>query len=191
MRSATYFVSAFLAAASLVCAAPTAKEVEARSKQPEVFYPDVMIQIKEIEPDHAFGDNIWGLVSRRNGKENVQTLMSIHIPNHVSGQKCRYQFTQPHDLWGSMSAQVFTVIGKIPLDATYNKRPSRDRHVATFKTNWEIAQAGENAQFTFYGGDTFDCPGGKSLHLELVPVGDNDYVEWYDPYGFSVVAGGW
>lgn len=179
---------ALLAATSLVCAAPAAPLVEERSHQPEVFRPDIMIQIKEAEPDRAFGDTNWGLVSRRNGKENVQTLMSIHIPHHVSGQKCRYIFTQPHDLGGSMSAQLFSVIGKVPLDATFNKRPSRDIHLATFKTDWKIAQAGENAQFTFFGGSTFDCPGGKSLHLELVPVGDDDHIEWYDPYGFAVVA---
>ena len=87
-----------------------------------------------------------------------------------------------------MSAQLFTVIGKIPLDATFNKRPSRDRHLATFKIDWTAAMAGENAQFTFFGGETFDCPGGTSLHLELVPVGDDDYIEWYEPYGFAVQA---
>lgn len=191
MKPTTFFVSAILATASLVCAAPAAEPVEARSEQPQVFLPDIMIQIKEAWPDHAYGDTTWGLVSRKNGKENVQTLISIHIPNHVSGRKCRYIFTQPHDLGGSMSAQVFTVIGKIPIDATFNKRPSRDRHVATFKIDWATAMAGDNAQFTFFGGETFDCPGGKSLHLELVPVGDDDYIEWYEPYGFAVVADGW
>ncbi|KAF8429568.1 hypothetical protein EV426DRAFT_639370 [Tirmania nivea] len=187
----TLFVSAFFAAALLVCAAPASTSVEARSQQPQVFLPDIMIQIKEAWPDHAYGDTEWGLVSRRNGKENVQTLMSIHIPSHVSGKKCRYIFTEPHDLGGSMSAQLFTVIGKIPHDATFNKRPSRDRHIATLKIDWETAMAGENAQFTYFGGDSFDCPGGKSLHLELVPVNDDDYIEWYEPYGFAVVADGW
>jgi len=188
MISTALFVSALLAATSLVCAAPAVTPLEARSHQPQVFLPDIMIQIKEAWPDHPYGDTSWGLVSRTKGKENVQTLVSIHIPHHASGRKCRYTFTQPHDLGGSMSAQLFTVIGKIPLDATFNKRPSRDRHLATFKIDWTAAMAGENAQFTFFGGETFDCPGGTSLHLELVPVGDDDYIEWYEPYGFAVQA---
>jgi len=60
----TLFGAAFLAAASLVCAAPAAPLVEERSHHPEVFRPDIMIQIKEVEPDHPFGDTNWGLVSR-------------------------------------------------------------------------------------------------------------------------------
>jgi len=184
----TFIVSLLAAAASLVSAAPTEKSIEARDHH-ERFYPDVMIQIKEHEPDHAFGDTYWGLVSRRNGKENVQTLLSIHIPHHVQGQKCRYTFSQPHDLGGSMSAQVFTVIGKIPLDATFNKRPSRDRHVATFKTSWAHAQG--EADFEFFGGKEFDCPAGHYVNLEIVPVGDNDYIEWYDPYGFAIETVHW
>jgi len=186
---ATFFLSLLTAAASLVSAAPTTeKSIEARHDH-ERFLPDVMIQIKEAEPDHAFGDTYWGLVSRRNGKENVQTLMSIRIPSHVKGQKCRYSFTQPHDLSGSMTVQVFTILSKVPYDATFNKRPSRDRHVATFKTSWAKAQG--EADFEFFGGETFDCPGGHSVNIELVSVGDNNYVEWYDPYGFAIETVGW
>lgn len=189
MKPSALFVSAFLAAASLVCAAPAATLVEERSKQPEVFHPKIMIQIKEAMPDNAYGDTAWGLVSRKNGKENVQTLAGFHFPHHVAGYKCHFRFTEPHDLGGSMTAQIFTVIGKIPLDATFNKRPSRDRHIATFTIDWPASKAGENAKFTYYGGDKFDC--GRSLYLELVPVGDNDLIEWYEPYGLVVVAEPW
>ena len=72
MKSATLFVSVLFAAASLVCAAPAPAVPSrvARTSKPQTFFPDVMIQIKEAEPDHAFGDTDWGLVSR----VSVQTL---------------------------------------------------------------------------------------------------------------------
>ena len=64
MISTALFVSALLAATSLVCAAPAVTSLEARSHQPQVYLPDIMIQIKEAWPDHPYGDTSWGLVSR-------------------------------------------------------------------------------------------------------------------------------
>ncbi|KAF8460517.1 hypothetical protein BDZ91DRAFT_739039 [Kalaharituber pfeilii] len=178
----TTFITSFLmAVASLVASAPAPKSLDARgSGAPERFNPDVMVQIHESHPDHQYGDTDWGLVARENGKDNVYTLVSIHVPHHAHGRDCRYVFNDPHDLGGTMSVQLFTVIGEVPYDATFNKRPSRDRHVATFKATWD------DAEFTFYGGDRFPCPAGQTVHFELVPTGDYDRVEWYDPYGFAI-----
>lgn len=83
-----------------------------------------------------------------------------------------------------MSAQIFSVIGPIPEDATFNKRPSRNIHVATFQTDWTMAYG--HAKFTYYGGEYFDCPGDQTLSYELVSVGDNNYIEWQQWYGFGI-----
>lgn len=83
-----------------------------------------------------------------------------------------------------MSAQIFNLIGSIPYDASFNKRPSRNIHVATFKTDWTLAYG--HAKFEYFGGEYFDCPGDQTLSYELVSVGDNNYIEWHQSYGFGI-----
>jgi len=146
--------------------------------------PDFLIQIKMANPNQAFGKTDWGVVSRTNGQNDISTLASFWIPPEYSGKQCKLVFYQAHDLGGSMSAQVFTVIGTIPVDATFNTRPSRNVNVASFVTDWTMAYS--HAKFTYYGGEYFDCPGDQTLGYGLVPVGDNDYIEWEQWYGFAI-----
>lgn len=188
--TARFITSLLVAAASLVSAAPApaANEVTPRG-QHEWHYPTVMIQLHESSPDHPFGDTDYGKVARENGRNTVSTLISIPIPHHVDGHKCQFYFTDPYNRGGSEQAQVFTIIGHIPWDATFNKRPSRDRHVATFKlaNQW----TGGVAEFEHFGGSTFTCPGGQTLHYELVPVNDNDNIEWDSYHGFAIQSSAW
>jgi len=170
--------SALIVAASFVAAAPTAKSVERRST--EVYSPWQTIQIKEQFPDTPFWPGNRGLVSRSNGSHNVNTLVSIDIPDEAQGEMCRYVFRNPDKLGGSKTAQLFTVIGDIPSDATFNHRPSRNNHIATFTASYN-----GDAEFSF-GGSTFDCPAGQTLNFELVPVGDDDRIKWHTDNGFGI-----
>jgi len=182
MIPSTIITALFAAAASFVSAAPTDKSVQKRGGvEHERFYPDLKIQIDEFNPDHAYYNGDWGLVSRTNGANNVQTLVSIYLPSHVEGQSCRLVFSDPHDIGGSAQIQVFTV-GDIAYASTYNSRPHRDRHVATFKVTWD------EAKVNTFGTKSFPCPADGRLNYELVPVGDNDFVQWYGTNGFAVEA---
>ncbi|KAL7269879.1 hypothetical protein RUND412_007431 [Rhizina undulata] len=181
----TFFVSAFVLLASTLTSALPAAVAEAEpgleARGTVTVAATLNVPIYESAPDVAFG-NQGGFVYRYNGQYNVQTLVAIPFTTGYPGRQCQLRFKNPSYVYGSAQAQVFTVGGPVTTSNTYNSRPYRNVQMGTF-----TAVVGSEATWTYYGGNTFNCPtSATTLNYEVVPVNDYDDISWYDPNGLYI-----
>lgn len=165
--------------ATIVSAVPTPRTTDNN------YQPDAMVQIHEATPETAHGLTSSGKISRTNGMNNVQTLVSIPIPDSAAGKTCSMVFNGPATASGSQRFQVFTVGDNKAIDGstTFYSRPYRDQHMADFHVS---TSPPEFVGYGLWNTNKIPCPAGKRLNFELVPMWDYDEITWDLPNGFAI-----
>ncbi|KAI5780022.1 hypothetical protein EDC01DRAFT_284001 [Geopyxis carbonaria] len=147
-----------------------------------------IVQISEATPNINTPTGNYGLVQRTAGKA-TSSLCTITYPAEAVGKKCRLTFQNPNTATGSRKAQVYTLGSPNYSTSTFNSRGAayRDQLRGTLFN----AAVGGIASWDSPPGPEFDCAvdagtaGGKKGY-ELAPVGDEDLIRFYFPYGFKV-----
>ena len=148
-----------------------------------VIHPEIGVVIKEDFPKTSF-PTTTAEASRSNGKHNVKTLLGFAVAP-CTGQ-CTISFTDALTATGSRRLQLFTTIGYLAKDNTWESKPSTNKHIGTFL----VLIPGPAVVLEDFG-LTFDCPKTTTnLGYEVQPVWDDDSVTWdITTGGFIITCG--
>jgi hypothetical protein len=147
------------------------------------LFPNLIVPIKQAEPNGAFGTQYTGAVSSTTANNNVDSLFAFDVPFIYETQNptCQLTFTLPAPNTGF--PRTVTGTGQVDLyalqssngmeTATWNTRPARGAYLGRIQVvdgqiaSW-IADAG-----------AVPCVGGSRVGVEMVPVGETS-LEWFE-----------
>ena len=144
-------------------------------REVQTYRPTLAVNIKQESPNTPFGQTATGVVSRSNGPNDIQTLLSFSLPA-LPGKTCTIVFSDPTRLSGTQRMQIFDVGGPVTVANTFLTRPFRNNYRCVFA----VKPAGQGlATVQDDVSCTFKCPESATvLGFETGPVGDNVEITW-------------
>jgi Ubiquitin 3 binding protein But2 C-terminal domain len=147
------------------------------------LFPNLIVPIKQAEPNVAFGTQYTGLVSSTTANNNVDSLFAFDVPFIYETQNptCQLTFTLPapgtgfpRQVSGTGQVDVYALSSGNGIEsATWNARPSRGEYLGRIQViDGQVAKWIEQT-------GSVPCVGGTRIALEMVPVGEG-VVEWFE-----------